>query len=63
MKSYDEYIDEKYGKPITYNTIQQSELYTPHKPMILSITPEHYAPKKGKEPKVPTRLTWMKLGE
>lgn len=63
MKSYDEYIEEKFGKIQTFNSIEQSQQFEAHKPMILSITPEHYTPKKGKTPTPPTKLTWSKLSE
>ena len=63
MKSYEEYIDEKFGKVFTYNHPEHQKFFIPNKAMISTVTPEHFAPKKGKKLADPKPMTWSKLDE
>lgn len=41
-KSYDEYIDEKYGKVLSFNKKEDMERFQPLKPMVTNVTPESF---------------------
>ena len=47
-QSYDDYIDEKFGKVITFNTKSDKDLFEPNKAMVTSVTPAHFAERTKK---------------
>ena len=63
-ESYDQIIDKKFGTVLTFNKKEDASRFQPVKPMILSVTPNHFnLPKKGEKIK-PTQFELpKKLGQ
>ena len=48
MKSYDQFIDEKFGKVYTFNRKEEKDCFEVLKPMVLELTAEDFEPKQQK---------------